>query len=115
MPMMVSNVKNLTITIDAKMYMSEDNINWPSEEKGSNGAHSLFHIIDSEYIHIRGDGHIEGQGYWWWMREYIVANKHGRPHMLQMERVRHCIIEKVSFYNSPRYHMALNDIDDFLI
>lgn len=49
------------------------------------------------------------------MREYINENKFGRPHILRMERVRHCIIEGVNFYNSPMYHMYLTDIDDFLI
>ncbi len=35
--------------------------------------------------------------------------------MLRMERVRHCTIEGVNFYNSPMYHLFLTDIDDFLM
>lgn len=49
------------------------------------------------------------------MREYIVANKHSRPHMLAMRRVQHCLIEGVKFRNSPRYHMELLDTHDFII
>lgn len=32
-----------------------------------------------------------------------------------MSRVRNCLIEGVSWINSPRYHMNLIDIDSFLI
>jgi polygalacturonase len=49
------------------------------------------------------------------MREYVVANKYGRPHLLRMERVKHCTIEGVNWINSPMYHLYLTDIDDFLI
>lgn len=114
MPMNMSYLKNMTFTINGDLFLSEDNVNWPSDT-GHNGAHNFLQISDSENIHIRGSGTIEGQGYWWWMREYIVANKFGRPHMLSMQRVRHCIIEGLHFHNSPRYHLSLTDIDDFLI
>ena len=49
------------------------------------------------------------------MREYIVANKFSRPQILSMDRVQNCIIEGVKFLNSPRYHMDLNDINNFVI
>jgi len=49
------------------------------------------------------------------MREYIVANPNGRPNMISMERVEHCLIEGVDFKNSPRYHIELNDVNDFVL
>ena len=115
MPFNMSGLSNVTFTIDGTILVSTDNINWPNYSDRSNSAHDFWHLTDSENIHIRGEGEIQGQGYWWWMREYINSNKFGRPHILRMERVRHCIIEGVDFLNSPFYHLYLTDIDDFLI
>jgi len=117
MPIEVSNVTNITFTVDGIIVLSEDNEKWPAKPKNDheNIVYDFWHIYDSEHIHIRGSGKIEGQGYWWWMREYIVANKNGRPHMLRMERVRHAIIEGVNWYNSPKYHIYITDIDDFIL
>jgi len=95
--------------------LSTDNTNWPNDGTGHNSALDFWYIEDSSNLHIRGEGMIDGQGYWWWMREYIVANKHGRPHMLSMRRVQYCIIEGLKFINSPRYHLSLIDVDSFLI
>lgn len=112
MPIGMSYLKNMTFTVDGQIFLSEDNENWPNDGKK---VYDWWHITDSEDIHIRGSGVIEGQGYWWWMREYIVANPFDRPHMLRMERVRHCLIEGIKWRNSPFYHLFLTDIDDFLI
>ncbi len=114
MPFRIQNANNLTFTIDGTILASEDNVNWPLNEN-KDGTLDFWEIYDSEYIHIRGSGNVDGQGYWWWMREYIVANKFGRPHLVRMQRVRHAIIEGVKFTNSAMFHLNLNDIDDFLI
>lgn len=49
------------------------------------------------------------------MREWVVANHAGRPHLLRMIRCRNVVIEEITFLNSPLYHMYLTDIDNFLI
>ncbi|CDW86325.1 polygalacturonase [Stylonychia lemnae] len=112
MPTQLNNLKNITFTIDGYVYLSDDNKNWPNDGKT---VLDFIHINDSEDIHIRGEGTFDGQGYWWWMREYIVANKFSRPQILGMNRVQNCIIEGVRFLNSPRFHMYLQDINNFLI
>jgi polygalacturonase len=72
-------------------------------------------LSDSTDIKITGHGTVDGKGYWWWMREFAVANKFSRPHLLAMKRVRNCVIEGVTWLNSPMFHMQLDDIDNFLI
>ena len=114
MPVQTDYLNNFTFTIDGLVYMSDDNKNWPLEDGGNNVAH-FWSMKDSENIHIRGSGQIEGQGYWWWMREYIQANEHGRPHALVMNRIRHCTIEGVKWTNSPNQHLVMDDIDDFIV
>jgi hypothetical protein len=81
-PTQIFGVNNLTITIDGTVRVSEDNINWPNETEGN--CWDFWTFRDMDYLHIRGSGEIDGQGYWWWMREYVIKNHAGRPHLLRM-------------------------------
>jgi polygalacturonase len=58
---------------------------------------------------------VDGQGYWWWMREYLLLNKGKRPHLLQMVRVQNGYFTGVKWQNSPSYHLLLNDVDTFVL
>eukprot|EP00347_Sterkiella_histriomuscorum_P020779 403336490 len=112
MPIWMEYLTNITFRVDGVMQLSDDYENWPLNGKS---VYNFWTVSDSKNITITGNGLIEGQGYWWWMREYMVLNKHGRPNMLAMRRVQYCLIEGVEFKNSPRYHMELLDTDTFLI
>jgi polygalacturonase len=114
MPFNMSYLNNITFTVDGYLHASEDNNNWPNDIYGG-GTLDFIKIEDSENIHLRGSGTIDGHGYWWWMREYIQTNHHGRPHLIKMNRIKNCTIEGLKFFNSPMFHMSLNDIDGFLI
>jgi hypothetical protein len=115
---------------------SSDHINWPNHTDWQMEKHAVYHnssskrplggsdygpvisfweIHDSDGIYFKGSGSVDGQGYWWWMREYAVLNYGNRPHLLRMDRVRNCRIEGIRWTNSPMYHMFLIDIDNFYI
>ena len=113
MPFSLNNASDFTFTINGLIYLSEDFMAWPVNS--NNDANHFFVVNDVENLTIKGTGQIDGQGYWWWMREYVQKNVHSRPHMLLMERVNHCYITGVKFTNSPYYHMLLLDVNDFLI
>jgi polygalacturonase len=49
------------------------------------------------------------------MREYVMLNKGRRPRLVQLNRVRNAIFEGVKYQNSPSYHLAFNDVDNFLL
>ena len=73
MPIYMNYIKNITFTIDGVIQLSEDNLNWPvADVTGKNSILDFWRIEDSQNLHIKGTGRIEGQGYWWWMREYVV-------------------------------------------
>lgn len=76
---------------------------------------SFWEIHDSSDLTFSGSGTVDGQGYWWWMREYAVLNYANRPHLLRMDRVSNVRIEGIRWVNSPMYHMFLMDIDNFYI
>jgi polygalacturonase len=79
MPIAIYNVRNLTFTIDGTILASQDYQSWNVSGKTQL---DFWSIQDSEYINVRGSGTVDGQGYWWWMREYIMANKGRRPHLI---------------------------------
>ena len=58
---------------------------------------------------------MDGHGYWWWMREYLILNKGTRPHLLAIQRVRNIRIEGVKWQNSPSYHIKLDDVDQVVM
>lgn len=76
---------------------------------------SFWEIHDSQDLHFMGNGTVDGQGYWWWMRDYLVLNYANRPHLLRMDRVKNVEIEGIMWLNSPMYHLFLIDIDNFYI
>ena len=57
-----------------------------------------------------GKGALEGQGYWWWVHEFLGKNKHGRPHLVHVVDCENFEWEGVEMRNSPQYHMKLDDI-----
>jgi polygalacturonase len=136
MPILLENLHNVTFQIDGEVVASSDHINWPNHTDWQLEKHAHYHnssskrplrgsdygpcisfweIHDSDGVYFRGSGSVDGQGYWWWMREYAVLNYGNRPHLLRMDRVRNARIEGIRWTNSPMYHMFLIDIDNFYI
>jgi polygalacturonase len=134
MPILMENLNNVSFVIDGNVIASSDHINWPNhtdwhmaktEEymhshqrlRGSDYGPclSFWEIHDSDGVYFSGSGTVDGQGYWWWMRDYLVLNYANRPHLLRMERVRNSRIEGIRWINSPMYHLFLIDIHNFYI
>lgn len=70
MPMNVSNINNVTLQVDGLVEVSEDNTHWPL--KDPKNVWDFWTITDSSNIHIKGNGTVSGNGYWWWVREFMV-------------------------------------------
>ena len=58
MPSNFTYLFNVTITIDSYLYLPSDYENWPVDS--GNGTVPWLDIKDSEYIHIRGSGTVDG-------------------------------------------------------
>lgn len=68
MPSFFENLFDITFQVEGEVRLSEDHENWPNDGQSCN---DFWHIVDSKNITLRGNGVINGQGYWWWMREYV--------------------------------------------
>ena len=39
----------------------------------------MFFFEDVDTLTVQGNGTVDGQGYMWWVREFIGMNKNNRP------------------------------------
>ncbi len=64
-----------------------------------------------EDLKIQGSGSVDGQGYMWWVREYIGQNHHGRPKLLRMDKSVKIEVTGVKWVNSPSFHIYARTTD----
>lgn len=85
MPFALSNLTDVTFTIDGVLETAPHHDEWPKAEDGR--VMQFIQIDDSTNIGINGKGTVEGNGYDWWVREWNHENPHGRPHLLLWNRI----------------------------
>jgi len=56
---------------------------------------------------------VDGQGFMWWLRDYINMNPAQRPLLFTIETCRNVEITGIRWVNSPRFFMHHEDIDNF--
>jgi polygalacturonase len=68
---------------------------------------------DNKNLKITGKGWLDGQGFMWWIREFLQKNIHRRPNMVSMERCVDLEWEGLSMKNSPRYHVQPRAVNSY--
>ena len=101
---------NMTFTIDGTIKLSKNHHRWPIG-KNEKIVRDLIAFEDVENITFRGSGTVDGQGYMWWVREYLQLNRHSRPRLLYIHRGVNIEMSGIRWINSPKFHMELKDID----
>lgn len=110
-PIRAYNFTNITFTIDGTIKLSKNHHKFPLDKKDK--IYSLFDFEDIENIKFQGVGTIDGQGYMWWVREYISRNPHGRPHLIKIRGALNLEFTGIRWVNSPMYHLDVRDMDGF--
>jgi polygalacturonase len=67
--------------------------------------------VDCENLLFQGNGVIDGQGFLWWMREYVGNNHYGRPDLIDMSRGKKIEWTGIKVQNSPQFHFYWQDMD----
>lgn len=49
----------------------------------------------------------------WWMREFIVNNPAGRPHLIEMNHSEDVEFTGITWKNSAMYNINVRDINNF--
>ena len=110
MPVWAAGISNIVFQIDGTLRLSKAHHHFPERNPGE--IRDLFFFSDVDTITFQGSGEIDGQGYMWWVREFIGMNKSGRPRMIWIQRGRNIEFTGVRWTNSPHFHLWLKDIDN---
>ena len=121
---MISLKDNVTVYLEAgaTLYAVVD-------EKQYNGRH-FIHAADAVNVAIRGRGAIDGNGPFWWRKEYGRHGPEGwepsqapmdtwrwmpdgwRPRLVHLFRCQNLLIEDITLQNSPSWTCLLTDCND---
>ena len=111
MPIASDGLDTVTLWIDGEIVFPDDQSQFPAPDEKHYDNLLQFTNCNNLVFTGTGSGAIEGQGYWWWVNEFLGRNKYQRPHMLYIEVCQHILFEKIALRNSPRFHFKLVDID----
>ena len=114
MPIKLDYMRNVTLTIDGTVKVSKRQNNWPRYRNGG-GKLKLREFWEFDEAHdltIQGNGTVDGQGYMWWMREYIGTNPlSSRPDLVRINGATNLEVSGVKFKDSPHFHVHVEDFD----
>jgi hypothetical protein len=83
----------------------------------ANSYVATINIADAENVAVSGEGRIDGQGAVWWEKWRAAVRETGRkpgadrPRLIYIARSRNVLLEGVSLFNSPSYHVVFKDCD----
>ena len=75
------NLTDITFEINGEIVFPDDQTLYPHF---GNSYSDLIYLENCKNIHFKGSGSLEGQGYWWWVNEFLGKNKYGRPHLVHV-------------------------------
>jgi len=70
---------------------------------------------DAEFVCIRGEGTIDGNGEFWWKQIRSRTLKHPRPRLICLSRCRHVTVENVCLTRSPCWTVHPLNSDDVVV
>jgi polygalacturonase len=119
MPAHLTDLDGITIRIDGTIKASKRHTRYPADLKWKSSGYwkgqawTIFQINDSKNLIFEGKGTVDGQGFMWWMRDFLNKNVNMRPHLFTMERVENVEVTGIRWINSPRFTMHHYDINNF--
>ena len=102
-------IKNVTITIDGTIMASKRNHHYKTSTngKGKTKVIDFFDFFEVHNFKIQGRGTVDGQGYMWWIRDYIQRNPYGRPCLINVDRGTNLEFTGVKWQNAAFYHLKI--------
>lgn len=111
MPIVVSDLHNLTLIIEGKLSASKNVKEW-DKRPNSYVYEDFIYIQNSSNIEICGGGKIDGRGYHWWMIEWLQIKSlmppgGKRPHLINIDNCSYMKIHDLVMKNSPSFHLRI--------
>ena len=118
MPCLFQDLKNVTLKVEGTILQSLNHLQYPhGGNRGDNTSRSeepynaLFHFEQCEDVTLGGNGTIEGQGFKWWVREFLGKNEYQRPYMVYFHLSRFVEVNDLLIRNAPYYHVVFDDCE----
>ena len=109
----VYNIINVTILFEGQLNAFDGDINkWPKDQNGH--SYSFILIKYTQGLVIKGNGSINGHGFAWWLN-VVLTGEDNRPNLLDISSGKDTLIQGISVYNSPQYHLFLMDQLDLIV
>ena len=103
----IDRLVNVTIQFDGKFNSwDEDHSKYPRDDSGH--VYNFISFQNTEGLVIKGNGVIEGNGYSWWF-DVILNGEDNRPNLLNLYNSKNLEIDGVTFLNSPRFHLNVEN------
>ena len=111
---------NVSVRIDGTIKASKRHTMYPfdlsyNEEKDT-WKYRVHHFLQFDWakkVVFKGKGTVDGQGFMWWMREYIVNNPYERPNLIDMNYGQQIEFTGIRWLNSPMYNINVRDCADY--
>jgi len=96
----------LVIESGARLAFHQDEKAFPLIELEFEGRAGLMHqpcifAEDAKNVTVTGYGVVDGQGEYWWKRQYAGQNPYPRPYLVCFSRCEHVVLENLTLINSP--------------
>lgn len=100
MPVVLSDLSEITVTIDGELWASKNYLDYPRDKDGEGSVYDMFVLTDIQDMKWQGSGFVDGQGFMWWQREYVQKNPAGRPHLHTIVRGQNIEFTGIKWQNS---------------
>lgn len=111
MPVSFSNLTDVVLDINGALIASDEWKSWPVDID----SHAYYHFM--QFSNCNGltfqssekSGKIDGQGYMWWIREFMRKNIYRRPKLIEIIQTENIEFSGIFVTNSPSFHIQPAD------
>mmetsp|Transcript_31445 Transcript_31445/g.43639 ORF Transcript_31445/g.43639 Transcript_31445/m.43639 type:complete len:460 (+) Transcript_31445:384-1763(+) len=112
MPVNVKGSSQVTFVLRGTLIALDAIDDWPMT---GNHYHFLLNFVGCKNVTVSGGGEIRGRGFKWWARVILDQISDHRPHLLYFFQCSGVLVESVRMYNSPMYHLKLEDVEHVVV
>jgi polygalacturonase len=113
-PLLITGVDNLVVNLSGTIF-AHDNYTYWELRWGAYGTLWEFDNCNNLTITGNGQGTIDGQGYNWWLQEFLVKLPYNRPHLILISASRDILVENIHLRNSPCFHLKVSEAANVVI
>ena len=104
LPVEFTYLKDVKLEINSRLVLSNNFTDYSDFTPGN----AAIQFSEGRNVTLFGTGTVDGQGFVWWVAQ--ILNGANRPHLVRFHQCLDIIIYGLSFLNSPKFHIKLDDV-----